>query len=219
MAEPPNKKKPSGRAKKVMFYKSGDTNFAGLRMAITRRNYRSFDALLDDLNDKVWLPSGVRNIHTPGGKHGVVSVDDLEDGKSYMVSSTKKPKRLDLGKVKKPPSWRNVKPISAGEARRKTQKDHSLTDPTAHPERARSYPLPTLKTPKRVVFMKNGDPRTKHMVLLNRRTAQDFDDILYDISLALKMRVKKLYSPQGHKVRRWCTQSDSVVPCRVATLL
>ena len=84
MAEPPDGKKPQ-KAKKVMFYKSGDTNFSGLRMAITKRNYRSFDSLLDDLNNKVWLPSGVRNIHTPGGKHGVVSVDDLEDGKCHYL--------------------------------------------------------------------------------------------------------------------------------------
>ena len=204
MAEFPAKK--PQKAKKVVFYKSGDSNYAGLRMAITQRNYRTFEALLDDLNEKVWLPSGVRNIYTPGGKHGVDSMDDLEDGKSYMVSSTKKPKKIDIGKIKKPKAWRNAaRAASANLARHRQAREGGPNGPffqSGRPiPRAQSYPLPTLQTPKRVVFMKNGDPQTKHMVLLNRRTAQDFEDVMFDISLALKMRVNKLFSPEGFKVR------------------
>lgn len=40
-------------AKRITFYKSGDSQFAGVRMAVHKRSFKCFDALLDDLSQKV----------------------------------------------------------------------------------------------------------------------------------------------------------------------
>lgn len=40
-------------AKRITFYKSGDSQFGGVRMAIHKRSFKCFDALLDDLSQKV----------------------------------------------------------------------------------------------------------------------------------------------------------------------
>lgn len=40
-------------AKRITFYKSGDSKFGGIRMAVHKRSFKCFDALLDDLSQKV----------------------------------------------------------------------------------------------------------------------------------------------------------------------
>lgn len=40
-------------AKRITFFKSGDSQFGGIRMAIHKRSFKCFDALLDDLSQKV----------------------------------------------------------------------------------------------------------------------------------------------------------------------
>lgn len=44
-------------AKRITFYKSGDSQFGGVRMAVHRRSFKCFDALLDDLSQKVGVTS------------------------------------------------------------------------------------------------------------------------------------------------------------------
>lgn len=48
-------------AKRITFYKSGDSQFGGIRMAVHKRSFKCFDALLDDLSQKVSL-TGVRAV-------------------------------------------------------------------------------------------------------------------------------------------------------------
>ncbi len=43
-------------AKRITFYKSGDSQFGGIRMAVHKRSFKCFDALLDDLSQKVSVP-------------------------------------------------------------------------------------------------------------------------------------------------------------------
>lgn len=197
------------KAKTVTFYKSGDVNFAGLRMAITQRNYRSFETLLDELTKKVALPQGARRVHTPGGVHSVTSIDALEDGKSYVVTSSRKLKPLNLGNVQKQKVWVPAKktlpngtaPKQIPNGVRKPVKSKISPKERTPPSRdTRSSKLPP--TPKKIMIMKNGDLQTKHMMLLNRRTAQNFEDVLQDISEIFKLPVKKLCTSDGEKVAR-----------------
>ncbi|XP_071837899.1 uncharacterized protein [Apostichopus japonicus] len=197
----------NSKAKTVTFYKSGDVNFAGLRMAITQRNYRSFETLLDELTKKVALPQGARRVHTPGGIHSVTSVEALEDGKSYVVTSSRKLKPLNLDEIQKQRVWIPAKKtLPNGTASKKVPNGQkkpvkAKTSPKERtpPSRdARSTKLPP--TPKKIMIMKNGDLQTKHMMLLNRRTAQNFEDVLQDISEIFKLPVKKLCTSDGTKV-------------------
>ncbi|XP_071964229.1 uncharacterized protein [Antedon mediterranea] len=194
---------PPGKAKKIKFFKSGDSNFGGLQLAVSKRKYGSFDGLLNDLTTKVSLPYGVRTIHTPGGIHGVHSLEDFEDGKSYVVSSSRKKKPMDLGRVHKPRAWHNSRLMSPQESILKGSPTRSLS-PRSSPDRTDGKqdqsPTRLPRTPKKIMVMRNGDVHTKHMMLMNRRTAQSFEDVLADISDIFKTPVKKLYSSEGMKI-------------------
>uniref|UniRef100_A0A8C0AMW4 Doublecortin domain-containing protein n=1 Tax=Buteo japonicus TaxID=224669 RepID=A0A8C0AMW4_9AVES len=76
-------------AKKITFFKSGDPQFAGVKMAINQRSFKSFNALMDDLSHRVPLPFGVRTITTPRGIHCISELDQLEDGGCYLCSDKK----------------------------------------------------------------------------------------------------------------------------------
>ncbi|KAK9412234.1 retinitis pigmentosa 1-like 1 protein [Crotalus adamanteus] len=76
-------------AKKITFYKSGDPQFAGIKMAINQHSFKSFNALVDDLSHRIPLPFGVRAITTPRGIHFISTLDQLEDGGCYLCSDKK----------------------------------------------------------------------------------------------------------------------------------
>ncbi|XP_030838662.1 uncharacterized protein LOC105447429 isoform X2 [Strongylocentrotus purpuratus] len=204
----------ASKAKVITFYKN-DTNFSGLRLAVTKRRYPSFDALLQELTSKVSLPFAARNVFTPGGVHDVKEITDLEDGRSYVVSDKKK-KPLNIDKVSKPRVWRNTKqlklaaaqPLNYGNGSIKSYGSSSVSPPHTNGYAngaAGGEPLGNIQqrvpnTPKKIIVMINGDPQTKHMMLLNRRTAQSFEDVLADISETFKVPIKRLCTADGKKV-------------------
>lgn len=69
------------KARKVKFYRNGDRFFKGVTLAISAERYRTFDALLSELNrlvgDRVSLHHGVRIIFTTDGIK-INTVDELQ---------------------------------------------------------------------------------------------------------------------------------------------
>jgi hypothetical protein len=67
------------KARKVKFYRNGDRFFKGVTLAISSERYRTFDALLSELNrlvgDRVNLHQGVRIIFTTDG----VKISTIEE--------------------------------------------------------------------------------------------------------------------------------------------
>ncbi|XP_035853939.1 oxygen-regulated protein 1 isoform X1 [Sander lucioperca] len=175
-------------SKRVCFYKSGDSQFNGLRMVINNRTFKTFDALLDSLSKKVPLPFGVRNITTPRGVHAVHTLDELVDGKSYICSDSRKVKPINLALArKKLPPWYNARPVSS---RRRTV------------QLGRSFPGQNMfvRTPKRLLIFRNGDPTVKHTVVLHKRTTLTFESILEHISELIQFQVLKLHTADGRRV-------------------
>nr|XP_049605910.1 oxygen-regulated protein 1-like [Syngnathus scovelli] len=177
-------------SKRVCFYKSGDPQFGGLRMVVNNRTFKTFDALLDSLSKKVPLPFGVRNITTPRGVHAINTLDELEDGKSYICSDNRKVKPINLALArKKLAPWYHARPVSS--RRRNLQ-------------RARAFPgrqEPVLvHTPKRLVVFRNGDPSVKHTVVLQKRSTTTFEWILEYISEMMQFHVMKLHTADGRRV-------------------
>uniref|UniRef100_A0A8C5DML3 Doublecortin domain-containing protein n=1 Tax=Gouania willdenowi TaxID=441366 RepID=A0A8C5DML3_GOUWI len=80
-------------AKRITFYKSGDSQFEGVRMAVHKRSFKCFDALLDDLSQKVPLPFGVRTVTTPRGTHTIKHLEQLQDGGCYLCSDQRQHSR------------------------------------------------------------------------------------------------------------------------------
>ncbi|XP_051910820.1 uncharacterized protein LOC127593417 [Hippocampus zosterae] len=177
-------------SKRVCFYKSGDPQFSGLRMVVNNRSFKTFDALLDSLSKKVPLPFGVRNITTPRGVHAINTLDELEDGKSYICSDNRKVKPINLALARrKLAPWYHARPVSS--RRRNLQWARSFP--------GRQEPM-LLHTPKRLVVFRNGDPSVKHTVVLQKRSATTFEWILEYISEMVQFRVVKLHTTDGRRV-------------------
>ncbi|XP_037612558.1 oxygen-regulated protein 1-like [Sebastes umbrosus] len=181
-------------SKRVCFYKSGDPQFNGLRMVINNRTFKTFDALLDSLSKKVPLPFGVRNITTPRGVHAVYTLDELEDGKSYICSDSRKVKPINLALArKKLPPWYNARPPSS--RRRTVQKARFFPGKNIHKQK------PALvRTPKRLLVFRNGEPTVKHSVVLHKRTTTTFESVLEYISEQIQFYVVKLHTTDGRRV-------------------
>ncbi|KAM6919051.1 uncharacterized protein FYW49_008573 [Xenentodon cancila] len=189
-------------SKRVCFYKSGDYKFSGHRMIITARTFKTFDALLDALSKKVPLPFGVRTITTPRGTHLVKALDDLQDGGAYVCSDQKRVKPLNLDEVnRRQVPWNTTRPLSAGRRRRQGlrfgQFGRSI-EATNRP--ARVTDRVAVRTPKRLVVIKNRDPTIRRTVVLQRRTAPTFDALLDYLSQILQFPVLKLFSTDGRRV-------------------
>ncbi|CAK6957715.1 oxygen-regulated protein 1 [Scomber scombrus] len=186
-------------SKRVCFYKSGDSKFSGHRMVINARTFKTFDALLDALSKKVPLPFGVRTITTPRGTHLVKGLDDLQDGGSYVCSDQKRVKPLNLDEVnRRQVPWNTTRPPSAGRRRRKVfqfgRRNEVINKQAKISERG------AVRTPKRLLVIKNRDPTVKRTIVLQRRTAPTFEALLDYLSQILQFPVLKLYSTDGIRV-------------------
>ncbi|XP_070775784.1 oxygen-regulated protein 1 [Enoplosus armatus] len=185
-------------SKRVCFYKSGDYKFSGHRMVINARTFKTFDALLDALSKKVPLPFGVRTITTPRGTRLVKALDDFFDGGSYVCSDQKRVKPLNLDEVsRRQVPWNTTRPFSAGRRRRQGFQFGRRNDnnrPAKVTERV------AVRTPKKLLVMKNRDPTVKRTIVLQRRTAPTFDALLDYLSQILQFPVLKLFSTDGRRV-------------------
>lgn len=187
-------------SKRVCFYKSGDYKFSGHRLVINARTFKTFDALLDALSKKVPLPFGVRTITTPRGTHLVKTLDDLHDGGSYVCSDQKRVKPLNLDEVRRRQvPWNTTRPLSAGRWRRQ-QGLQSGKRNDVHNRAARVTERVAVRTPKKLMVIKNKDPTVKRTIVLHRRIAPTFDALLDYLSQILQFPVLKLYSTDGRRV-------------------
>lgn len=185
--------------KRLCFYKSGDHTFSGHRVVINARTFKTFDALLDALSKKVPLPFGVRTITTPRGTHLVKGLDDLQDGASYLCSDQKRVKPVNLEEVnRRQVPWNMPRAFSVVRRRRQFgslgRADDSSGRPVKVPERV------VVRTPKRLVVIKNKDPDVRRTIVLQKRTAPTFDALLDYLSQILQFPVLKLYFSDGRRV-------------------
>lgn len=193
----PNSEPPA--SKRVCFYKSGDYQFIGHRMIVTARTFKTFDALLDALSKKVPLPFGVRTITTPRGTHFVKALEDLQDGGAYVCSDQKRVKPLNLDEVnRRQLPWNATRPLNAGGRKRPKlrfrQFDNTSKRPPKVTERA------SVRTPRKLLVIKNRDPTVRRSVVLQRKTAPTFDALLDYLSQILQFPVLKLYTTDGRRV-------------------
>ncbi|XP_076830175.1 serine/threonine-protein kinase DCLK2 isoform X2 [Brachyhypopomus gauderio] len=183
------------KAKKVRFYRNGDRYFKGLVYAVSHERFRSLDALLVDLTRSLWdnvsLPQGVRCIYTVDGQKKVTSLDDLLEGESYVCASNEPFRKVDYMKNVNPNWSVNVK------ASRSLSSLPTLKNDVR--EREREFIKPKLVT----VIRSGVKPRKAVRVLLNKKTAHSFEQVLTDITDAIKLDtgvVKRLYTLEGRQV-------------------
>ncbi|XP_066448193.1 retinitis pigmentosa 1-like 1 protein [Eleutherodactylus coqui] len=190
-------------AKKITFFKSGDPQFSGVKMAINRRSFKSFSALMDDLSNKVPLPFGVRTITTPRGTHNISRLEQLQDGGSYICSDKKYVLPIAGRKVG---NQRVSRPLSA-------RKQGQPEDPEEEYSATHFQQVPKVR--KKIVLVKNGDPTFRRSMLLNRRNARNFRTFLEDASDLLQYTVRRLYTVDGRRIEniQAVLQSTSILIC------
>ncbi|TRY91832.1 hypothetical protein DNTS_012457 [Danionella cerebrum] len=184
------------KAKKVRFYRNGDRYFKGIVYAVANDRFRTFDALLADLtrslSDHINLPQGVRYIFTIDGSNKIGNLDELEEGESYVCASENYYKKVDYTKNVNPNWSVNVK---ASANQKNLLANRSLCDPKENKDFVR---------PKLVTVMRSGvKPRKAVRVLLNKKTAHSFEQVLTDITEAIKLEsgaVKRIYTLDGKQL-------------------
>ncbi|KAB0395867.1 hypothetical protein E2I00_008002 [Balaenoptera physalus] len=186
-------------AKKITFLKRGDPQFAGVRLAVDRRAFRSFGALMDELSQRVPLSFGVRSVTTPRGLHGLSTLEQLQDGGCYLCSDKKPPKT----------------PSGPGRprARSPSQQSRDFEGCCEAPGTASS--CKSLRAPRRVTLVKNGDPRYQQAVVLSHRNTRNLTAFLSKASDLLRFPVKQVYTTGGKKVDslKGLLHSPSVLVC------
>uniref|UniRef100_A0A667Z658 Serine/threonine-protein kinase DCLK2 n=1 Tax=Myripristis murdjan TaxID=586833 RepID=A0A667Z658_9TELE len=183
------------RAKKVRFYRNGDRYFKGLLYAVSSDRFRSYDALLMELTrslaDNLHLPQGVRTIYTIDGSKKITSMDELVEGESYVCASNEPYRKVDYTKISNP-SWKPG--ASAGTA---------VVGSAAARSSAGRESKDFIK-PKLVTVIRSGvKPRKAVRILLNKKTAHSFEQVLADITEAIKLdsgAVKRLYTLDGKQL-------------------
>uniref|UniRef100_A0A3Q2V4C5 Serine/threonine-protein kinase DCLK2 n=1 Tax=Haplochromis burtoni TaxID=8153 RepID=A0A3Q2V4C5_HAPBU len=189
------------RAKKVRFYRNGDRYFNGIVYAISADRFRTFDALLADLtrslSDNVNLPQGVRTIYTLDGSKKITNIEQLVEGESYVCSSTEAYKKLDYAKNVNPNWSVNVKAAAASS--RGLPSLGSTKTTTSEGRESKDFIRPKLVT----VVRSGVKPRKAVRILLNKKTAHSYEQVLTDITDAIKLDsgvVKKIYTVDGKRV-------------------
>uniref|UniRef100_A0A5S6QBU6 Doublecortin domain-containing protein n=1 Tax=Trichuris muris TaxID=70415 RepID=A0A5S6QBU6_TRIMR len=83
-----------------------DINDLKRLVSVAVGQFRSFDALLEDLNrvlgDLVNLPHGVRYVFSLDGQKRIQQLSELDDGESYVCSSNESFKKIDYQNVREP---------------------------------------------------------------------------------------------------------------------
>jgi len=162
-----------------------------------------------------WLWQGVRYLFTLDGQL-INALDQLQDGGSYVCSSTLSFRRLAYESIQSP-TW-----IKQFKAKIKGLGEFGPDDDSA----TRDFIVPRTVC----VFRAGPRPRERAKMLLNRRTAHNYDQLLTDIAHAVHMpsAIKYIFTITGRQVfstpfarvrpvQRWhrsCRQDVCTAPFR-----
>ncbi|XP_071951404.1 serine/threonine-protein kinase DCLK1-like [Antedon mediterranea] len=191
------------KAIKVRFYRNGDRLFKGITYAVSPERFRNFEALLADLTrtlaDQSHLPQGVRQIFTADGSRRIHSLTELLPGESYVCASQEVFKRIDYTKISNQ-TWSHGTPPRES----KSLYENRSSSPANRGVESAQEDTRTFIKPKLVTVIKSGSkPRKAARILLNKKTAHSFDQVLTDITDAIKLdsgAVRKLYTINGKQV-------------------
>ncbi|XP_037335778.2 serine/threonine-protein kinase DCLK2-like [Pungitius pungitius] len=202
------------RAKKVRFYRNGDRYFKGLVYAVSGDRFRSYDALLMELTrslaDNLHLPQGVRTIYTVDGGKKITSMDELGEGECYVCASNEPYRKLDYTKISTQ-SWKpgagaatSGRPSTASAGVSASAAPAASSSSSSSRDRPEGREGKDFIKPKLVTVIRSGvKPRKAVRILLNKKTAHSFHQVLADITAAIKLdsgAVKRLYTLDGKQL-------------------
>lgn len=178
--------------KRVTFYRNGDRFFKGVEMVVTRKRYRSFDTIVEELSKAIPLPYGVRTVFSPGGSE-ITSINQLENGRHYICSSGDQLiTNVNYGGTALKAKSRSLGSGSTGSVTSSlssSSHDSKFSEVNRGPK------------PRVIIVVSEHDKNKKCKVFLNRKTIKNYEDVLEDISDMLKYPVRELRTFEGDKVK------------------
>ncbi|XP_052774352.1 lipoxygenase homology domain-containing protein 1-like isoform X2 [Mya arenaria] len=192
----------TNNAKTCFFYIDNDYTFPPLKMVIHPKKHKRLETVSRDLSVRMKnLPFGVRSIYTPRGQHRVHNLEDLTQDGQYVCSSNRKFARgMDVARVVSKQVWHHQRPDSGRKNLNNLLKDFEIRSAKHRAGFRPGYDLSNVYSrlpPKKTTVMKNGEPDVKHTLLLNRRTAQTFEQVLTTLSDLFQFAVMKLFTIDG----------------------
>ncbi|ERL85804.1 serine/threonine-protein kinase GD17699 [Dendroctonus ponderosae] len=176
----------TAKAKRVRFFHNGNKFFNGVVIPVAPERYRSFDSLTSELTNligrNVTLPNGVRHVYSMDGKK-VVNIEELEDGKEYVVSGKGEPfKKVEYSKT------------DTLKSRKVNRNNSSISS------MPRILP-PDCVRPRIVTIIRHGiKPRKILRLLLNKRNSSSMESVLSAFSELAQLAVRKVYTLSGQPV-------------------
>jgi len=201
----------AANVRRVKFLKNGDKFFGGILFTISPQKHRTLDALMNELTDMISLPLGVRSILTPNSGSRIESIDQLEDGKTYVCSSKLGLKRMDYSKAKSPTWFHGSKhglQMNIERRPRPTVLLSSSGDSNISINSTTSQKTPITSKAnykaKVITIIRNGPtPRQKTKILVNQYSTPSWEHLFQSISDLFQLRsnpVKKLFMMNGNEV-------------------
>eukprot|EP00038_Savillea_parva_P000530 m.96763 g.96763 ORF g.96763 m.96763 type:complete len:897 (-) comp10181_c0_seq4:3624-6314(-) len=185
------------RAPKIKVFKNGDPFFTA-KQVILRKPVPDLGHLMDYVTDSLRGEAGVRRLYTPRTGTRVTSVEQLEDGQSYVAASHEPFRKM------------NYDGIVTLRERELTFKHKAATSPTK-PRRvireetfARQQTFMVKNQPKIVSFIRNGDVMAEPFrVIFTKRNTSSWDQVCQVISdkVLMEAAVRKIYTLGGRRIR------------------
>lgn len=187
--------------RKVRFYRNGDRFDPGKVMIVNKKNFGSWDALLEELSFRVLAGKGVRRVYSLERNQKISELRDLQDGGEYVCVGTEG-RLIGLEYRKnKAPVWK----ITDRKPRRGDSGGGLFVSPTKKRKRLSSgasapfsYEVPKIK---KITVYKNDsfDQQKKVTVILTKRSAQSLEQVLAQLSAMYVFPdgVRKLYTLDG----------------------
>lgn len=202
------------RARRCRFYRNGDRWFGGMVIPVGGDKHRSWESLLADLtrllDHSIHLTAGVRHVFGLDGTR-ILTLDQICEAGEYVVSSSETFKRLEYTRARLP-QWRatarrnealHVSPRTTHTTPASTPGNELPPTMMGSSSLSNDSPKDFIR-PKLVTVIRNGiRPRKAVRILLNRRTARSLEQVLSDITHAIKLdtgAVRKVYTLDGRQV-------------------
>lgn len=197
------------KARMVTFYKNGDTWSSGSKISIQPgKDFKSLNNLYDYLTQKTNLPQGVRYIYTLDGSR-IKDLRELEDGKSYVVSSTKHFQNVPYGQEKR---LRTAAPVKSFAPVGFREDDLKLLRPVKPEDKIHSkntpyrgsgsHSLPGEQDSRIIRVINNKEQGVQSRILLNLRTVQPFEKVVEDLGETVKLKnASKMLTSWQQEVR------------------
>lgn len=180
------------RAPKFTVYRNGDPFFTG-RQVVLRKPQHNMEVMLDYITDAMRPFGAVQRLYTPHTGTRVRSLDQIQDGASYVAAPKEGFKKMNYSGI-----------MSLRQREREYRRRAAMSPQRASPVKLRprrSFMMS--EKPKLVNFVRNGDASGKtHRLLLTKRNTMTWDQVCQNISDKVRMEapVRKLYKMTGEQV-------------------